>query len=233
MATKHVGSNGDEIFLNHRKTSQSKGKQDQDISSENPMNEGSFIDTLHRLDVEISRRLSFCAAKGSGWRKVLIALEISGHGVPWIIGTLFAIYYFRNEKQQFALNFLLALLLDLLIVGLTKLIFKRQRPVYNEKDMFATVSVDNFSFPSGHSTRATMVAALFNLLISSPCLRLLINLWACCVAVSRVVLGRHHVSDVVFGAMIGLGQYWFMVNTWLSMEYCQKILMLVPYVDLK
>ncbi|XP_031557140.1 phospholipid phosphatase 6-like [Actinia tenebrosa] len=233
MATKQVGSSGEEIFLNHRKTSRTKHNPDQDISSENPRNQGSFIDTLHRLDIELSRRLSFCAAKDSGWRPVLIALEISGHGVPWIIATLLAIYFFRNEKQQFALNFLLALLLDLVIVGLTKVIFQRQRPVYNEKDMFATVSVDNFSFPSGHSTRAAMVAALFNLIISSSCLRLVINLWACSVAISRVVLGRHHVFDVVFGAIIGLGQYWLMVNIWLSMEFSHRFLMLVPYVDLK
>lgn len=192
----------------------------------------SLFDRLHMLDVEISRKLSVCAGKDDGWRSFLIVLEISGHGIPWITGLVFAIYKLRDHQQQYALNVLIAMFLDLAIVGLLKVLFRRQRPVYNQQDMFVTVSVDNYSFPSGHSTRAAMVAALFSLITSKPLYRLVASVWAIGIALSRVVLGRHHVSDVVFGVMIGLLQYWIVIYLWLPLDTCHKLLELIPYMDI-
>ncbi|VEL30145.1 unnamed protein product [Protopolystoma xenopodis] len=43
-----------------------------------------------------------------------------------------------------------ALIFDLVIIGLLKLIFRRQRPSGNKpQDMRMTISVDSYSFPSG------------------------------------------------------------------------------------
>jgi len=203
-----------------------------DVPKRQQHRQQSFLNKLHSIDVDISRKLSFCAAKDEGWRTMLIALEISGHGIPWIIGVVLAIYRLRNHQQQFVINVLFALLLDLVIVGLLKTAFRRSRPVYNEKDMFATVSVDNYSFPSGHSTRAAMVAGLFGLITSNPLYRLVFYIWAGCIATSRVVLGRHHVSDVVCGVLIGFLQYWVVVYLWLPLDTCHKILNMIPYLDI-
>ena len=51
-------------------------------------------------------------------------------------------------------NLLLGFVLDLILVGSIKGLFRRPRPVYNkEGDFVLVVSVDKFSFPSGHSSR--------------------------------------------------------------------------------
>ncbi len=51
-------------------------------------------------------------------------------------------------------NLLLGFVLDLILVGAIKGLFRRPRPVYNkEGDFVLVVSVDKFSFPSGHSSR--------------------------------------------------------------------------------
>lgn len=190
-----------------------------------------FIDKLHNLDIKLSRNLSFCADKASGrWRTLMIILELSGHGVPWIAGTVISILVFSDLKQEFACNLLLALMLDLAVVGALKVAVRRTRPVYNEKDMFATVSVDNYSFPSGHSTRAAMVAGLFAAFLINGFWRILIGYWAVCVSASRVILGRHHVSDVVCGVVIGLLQFWIVYTIiWVPNDTCQELLTLVPY----
>lgn len=190
-----------------------------------------FIDKLHNLDIKLSRNLSFCADKASGrWRTLMIILELSGHGVPWIAGTVISILVFSDLKQEFACNLLLALMLDLAVVGALKVAVRRTRPVYNEKDMFATVSVDNYSFPSGHSTRAAMVAGLFAAFLINGFWRILIGCWAVCVSASRVILGRHHVSDVVCGVVIGSLQFWIVYTIiWVPNDTCQELLTLVPY----
>lgn len=158
-------------------------------------------------------------------RLFLKMLEYSGHGIPWITATLYLAYASAGiGTRLFFCNLLMALILDLAIVGALKTIFRRPRPVYNIDDMFATVSVDRYSFPSGHSTRVTMVAALLTHYWRNS---LYINLgyvWAAMVAISRVVLGRHHVSDIIGGVFIGYLQYLLVMKYRLNQESLEKII---------
>lgn len=110
-----------------------------------------------------------------------------------------------------------ALVLDLVLVGVLKAVVRRRRPAHNRMDMFATFSVDGYSFPSGHATRAAMCARflLAHLVLAAP-LRVLVLLWATFVGFSRVLLGRHHVTDVVFGFFMGYWQYNLVEMLWLS-----------------
>ena len=72
--------------------------------------------------------------------------------------------------------------------------------------MYATISVDKFSFPSGHATRAVALALFFGLLL--PPLNFFVMLpitaWSFAVCLSRVLLGRHHLLDVAAGIAIGI-----------------------------
>ncbi|VDO94881.1 unnamed protein product [Soboliphyme baturini] len=67
--------------------------------------------------------------------------------------------------------------------------------------------VDQFSFPSGHCSRALTLVTIF---LNNCCggvfgLRIFSLVYIMALALSRVVLGRHHISDVCFGCLIG----WF------------------------
>ncbi|KJE95843.1 hypothetical protein CAOG_06247 [Capsaspora owczarzaki ATCC 30864] len=173
-------------------------------------------------------------------RPLLVALEFSGHGIPWIAGAVVA--FLLTAHSELLANLLAGLALDLVVVGLVKAIVRRPRPSYNVDDMFATVSVDRFSFPSGHTTRVAMLAAFVfflanvglesqtvmeaantataptssssNLLpafvlsiIEMVNISLFVIVWAVVVAISRVMLGRHHVGDVAAGIVIGVAQF--------------------------
>ncbi|XP_046996989.1 phospholipid phosphatase 6 [Schistocerca americana] len=148
-------------------------------------------------------------------------LEVSCHGVPWIAAWLAFIWLWDHPSlYQMQMNFLIGLLLDIVLVAVLKAVTRRRRPVANKSDMFGVVGPDKFSFPSGHASRATMVACFFlwvwpvHFLFQGPILA-----WAGSVCLSRLLLQRHHILDVTAGVLLGVFETWFIYNiVWLSQE---------------
>jgi len=60
---------------------------------------------------------------------------------------------------------------------------------------------DKFSFPSGHSSGAFLLATALVVIYGGP--MLVIYLWAAGVALSRVVLGVHFPGDILAGSLMG------------------------------
>jgi undecaprenyl-diphosphatase len=90
----------------------------------------------------------------------------------------------------------------------------RRRPCAIEPHCWAKLlPPDHFSFPSGHSI--TAFAVTLPLGLSYPAFMLVLMFCAVSVAVSRVVLGLHFLSDVVAGSAIGsaLGYFAFRLLT--------------------
>ena len=81
---------------------------------------------------------------------------------------------------------------------------KRKRPCHLEAHCWAHVlPPDQFSFPSGHSMSAFAIA--IPLCIFYPELQAALIVLSVSIAVSRVILGMHFVSDVVVGSLLGAG----------------------------
>ncbi|KAJ1058992.1 hypothetical protein CapIbe_007553 [Capra ibex] len=187
----------------------------------NPSFLGIALRSLLAIDLWLSKKLGVCAGESSSWgsmRPLMKLLEISGHGIPWLLGTLYCLS--RSDSwagREVLMNLLFALLLDLLLVSLIKGLVRRRRPAHNQMDMFFTVSVDKYSFPSGHTTRAALVSRfILNHLVLAIPLRVLVVLWAFILGLSRVMLGRHNVTDVAFGFFLGYMQYSIVDYCWLS-----------------
>ena len=151
-------------------------------------------------------------------------------GIPWLFVAIAGLY---TSGSAFFLNLLLALVLDIVVVAIIKAFTRRRRPAYNVDDQFATVKmVDKFSFPSGHATRAVMVGTV--LCVVQPVhvvLRLAVLVWSVSVSVSRVVLGRHHVLDVLAGAVIGVVQALVMGALWRTEEQAKYMMSLTSDED--
>jgi lipid A 4'-phosphatase len=97
------------------------------------------------------------------------------------------------------------------VVDLLKLIFGRPRP----KLLFSAgiydftwlgLRPDHWSFPSGHS--ATIAALMTALWLVWPQHVLFYGLIAMIVALSRVVVGAHYLSDILAGALIAIVTTW-------------------------
>lgn len=187
------------------------------------------LSSLLAIDLWMSKRLGVCACEDSSWgsvRPLMKLIEISGHGIPWLAGSAYCLYKSDSATgQEVMLNLLMGLLLDLVLVGIVKAVVRRRRPSHNRMDMFATFSVDRYSFPSGHATRAAMCGRflLAHLVLAAP-LRVLVLLWAGLVGLSRVLLGRHNVTDVMFGFWMGYCQYNLVEMLWLSPQTLQGLL---------
>ncbi|XP_063056503.1 polyisoprenoid diphosphate/phosphate phosphohydrolase PLPP6 [Engraulis encrasicolus] len=214
-------------------TSSTGGGQQQlpeeDCMRLNPSIVGIALSSLLAMDLWLSKRMGVCACEDSSWgsmRPLMKLIEISGHGIPWLAGAAYCLYKSDSiAGQEVMLNLLMALILDLLLVGLLKALVRRRRPAHNRMDMFATFSVDGYSFPSGHATRAAMCGRfLLAHLVLAPPLRVLVLLWAVLVGCSRVLLGRHHVTDVAFGFAMGYAQYDLVEALWLSPALLQGML---------
>ena len=196
--------------------------------SENKREIPSGLKSILDADVKLSKDfVEFVNQKypSNTLRGHLKSLEISCHGIPWLFLSIAGLY---TSGSAFFLNLLLALILDIVVVAILKAFTRRRRPAYNVDDQYATVKmVDKFSFPSGHATRAVMVATI--LCLVQPLhllLRLPVIVWAGLVSVSRVLLGRHHVLDVVAGVVIGVLQALLMGILWRSEEQTKYILSL-------
>ncbi|KAG9350950.1 hypothetical protein JZ751_024839 [Albula glossodonta] len=204
-------------------SSSATGQQlpEEDCMRLNPSFVGIALSSLLAIDLWLSKQLGVCACEDSSWgsiRPLMKLVEISGHGIPWLAGVLYCLYKSDSAAgQEVMLNLLMALVLDLVLVAVVKAVVRRRRPSHNRMDMFATFSVDRYSFPSGHATRAAMCARflLAHLVLAAP-LRVLVLLWATLVGLSRVLLGRHNVTDVLFGFGMGYCQYNLVEMLWVS-----------------
>ncbi|XP_046567478.1 phospholipid phosphatase 6-like [Haliotis rubra] len=185
-----------------------------------------------KYDRQCTKAFGLCATQNSALgqlRPLMKVLEISCHGVPWLIGTvIWFVCVHKPEDVELSVNLFLALIFDLVIVALLKMLVQRPRPSNNQMDMFATVSIDNYSFPSGHTTRAAMLACFYieRVLINQLPMTLIVT-WSACVSLSRVMLGRHYVLDVLSGCLIGVLEYTAYSQFWIPQDKC--LLWLEPY----
>lgn len=179
------------------------------------------------LDLDVAITNKFCAVVNRAapnllQRKHHKALEYSCHGIPWLVGWVaFMIMYSDPSLYQLQANFLYGLILDILAISVIKAFVRRRRPTGNESDMFMTMGPDKFSFPSGHASRAAFISHFFIYYLElSNIIALPLLLWSTAVCISRILLQRHHVFDVICGALLGIAESLFVLYFWLSQDTC-------------
>jgi len=184
---------------------------------------------VDELDKKLTQQFAVCATKNSShgkWRSYMQWLEYSCHGLVWLPGCLVLLWFFQDiEYKQIIVNLIAGIVLDLCFVAVIKAVVRRRRPPANKDDMFFTVGVDKYAFPSGHTSRATMLALLFKCKhIGGIIFTLLATVWAGAVCISRVLLGRHHLGDVIGGVLLGFVEAGIMSYVWFSAEGAESIL---------
>lgn len=123
---------------------------------------------------------------------------------PFYVALTFVIWLMDVQgASEFALTALAAYALEVPAFVLMKHMIKRPRPADALESLSAFIQpADRFSFPSGHTAAAFVMASLVSVYFP-PFAVLAVGL-ASLVGLSRVLLGVHYPSDIAAGATLGL-----------------------------
>ncbi|KAF6733274.1 putative lipid phosphate phosphatase PPAPDC3 [Oryzias melastigma] len=202
---------------------------EEDCMQLNPSFKGIAMNSLLAIDICLSKRMGVCAYTSSSWggcRSMVSLLALTGHGITWILGTIVCLTRSNTlAGQEVLVNLLLALILDIMTVAGLQRLVKRRGPWEMSPGFLDCIAMDKYSFPGAHASRAAMVSKflLSHLVLAVP-LRILLVLWAFLVGMSRVLLGKHHLTDMVCGFALGMLHFSLMETVWLSSNTCQNII---------
>jgi undecaprenyl-diphosphatase len=152
----------------------------------------SKVQQLLTYDEMASARIATLGADGLQ-RVVPWLLARTGDSLFWLAVSGILIW----QKSPLGWTLLITVAVTAVLTGIAKGVFRRQRPL--EKWAIAT---DKYAFPSGHAARAGAVALAMS--FAYPSWTVFWFLWAILVALARVALSRHYVSDVIAGLGVGI-----------------------------
>lgn len=155
---------------------------------------------LLELDRDWSYRLR--VAEKPGTTRTL-AMIFAHSGDSWFWGAGMLILWFAGDLfwKQWAVYELFWVSALAAIVMTLKFIIRRRRPEGKWGAIYR--NTDPHSFPSGHAARAFLIAVIAAAL-GPAWLAIVLWVWAPLVALARVAMGVHYVSDIAAGLVVGV-----------------------------
>lgn len=161
------------------------------------------LQTLNQLDLDLTNRARLKSTRCFWWRPAAI-LSHSGDSWLWAIGVglvwLFSPALSPLWRRNAAI-LEISIVIQALFVFALKQVIHRTRPDGKWGEIYRRV--DPNSFPSGHATRAAMLAVIVTTL-GPAWFSWLILAWAPLVCLSRILTGVHYLSDILGGVLLGL-----------------------------
>ena len=158
---------------------------------------------IERRDHRVMRRMNTWRAPR--WiRYWMLAATRMGDG--WLWYSLAVVLLAAGGAQKFAAVGAAgsAALVGVGVFKILKRISHRPRPCQIEPHCWSRVlPPDKFSFPSGHTMTAFSIALVLSYFYRG--VEIPLYFMAASIALSRVVLGMHFLSDVLAGAILGVG----------------------------
>ena len=152
------------------------------------------------LDARLSNQMRV-AEKPGALRAIAVFFAHSGDSWFWAIGLLILWVMSDSFWKEWAVVQLVGISLLAALVMSIKFLVRRKRPAGEWGSIYR--NTDPHSFPSGHAARAFLIAVVTTGL-GPAWLAVVLWVWAPLVALARVAMGLHYVSDVVVGAALGM-----------------------------
>ncbi len=152
----------------------------------------------------LDRRLTDClriAERPGPLRSLAALLAHSGDSWFWFAGLVLLLWLGTPNWRHRAAIMLVSILATAVFVLAIKFSVRRRRPEGEWGGIYR--STDPHSFPSGHAARAVLLAVLA-LGLGPAWFGLALLIWAPLVALARVAMGVHYLSDILAGAVLGL-----------------------------
>lgn len=181
-----------------------------DQSSANPWGDKmKLLSAIHKYDVFMFSWLINASIHNS-LTKVSRYVSKTGDGQLYIL--VMALFYWHEGLRSQPLQaILLAFAVERPTYFVLKNGFKRNRPEAALKNFHSFITPsDKFSFPSGHTSAAFMMATLLGHFF--PTLLIPLYCWAGSVGFSRVALGVHFPTDILVGSVMGITIAFFSIG---------------------
>lgn len=161
-----------------------------------------LIQTIHSYDVSV---FTWVMHRKSQKFLVYCARGISktGDGPLYLLTALLLLWTHGTVELDLLACMAVALLIERPLYFVLKNACKRDRPPAALNIKSFIVPSDRFSFPSGHTSAAFLMATLWGWYW--PALLPLLFTWAAMVGMARVILGVHFPTDTLIGALMGVG----------------------------
>lgn len=160
-----------------------------------------FVDNVTYWDVFFLNKIFHL----DGRKLIAVAvpwLSHSGDGYCYPLLPLLVYCVSPEKALPFLLSALVAFAIELPTYKLLKIFIKRNRPCEADIDIYKRISPsDRFSFPSGHTAAAVVIATLVSYFF--PLLTPPVFAWALLVGFSRIFLGVHYPTDVLASLLLG------------------------------
>lgn len=134
-------------------------------------------------------------------------ITLFGNATILIFVLLLLVFYHKRKKNlKEGVYFITFTTVSYFISLILKILFQRERP--NIKQL---IEISGFSFPSGHAYLSTIVYGYMIYLISKNYIgkykkiyTSLLILLVILIGISRIYLGVHYATDIIFGHALGL-----------------------------
>jgi membrane-associated phospholipid phosphatase len=158
------------------------------------------LNRLLELDARLSARLRVAGRPGL-LRMIAIVLAHSGDSWFWWAGLGLLWWLGNSFWRPWALAVLISIIVLAVVVLAIKFTIRRRRPEGEWGGLYR--KTDPHSFPSGHAARVVLLAILA-IGLGPGWLALILCVWAPLVALARVSMGVHYLSDILAGFALGV-----------------------------
>ena len=163
-----------------------------------------MIQSFLAWDARNSTRLR--VAEKPGWlRTIAMFLAHSGDSWFWLLGLALVGWLGTPFWRWRMITLGIGVIVTAVLVMIVKFSVRRRRPEGEWGNVYR--ATDPHSFPSGHATRSFLLATMA-VAFGPPWFAIVLVIWAPLVALARVAMGVHYLSDVIVGGLLGIVIGW-------------------------
>ena len=158
------------------------------------------LQAILELDARLSNQMRV-AEKPGALRSIAAFFAHSGDSWFWAVALVALWASGDTFWRKWAVVQFVSICVMIIVVMSVKFLVRRRRPEGEWGGIYR--NTDPHSFPSGHAARSFLIAVVATGL-GPVGLGIMLWIWAPLVALARVAMGVHYVSDVVAGAAFGI-----------------------------